>query len=49
MELGFEARHLTLVRLVIVPEQVQQSVQREDAKLGSKGVSGRARLAGRHA
>jgi len=45
---GFDAGHETGVMLVIIPKQVQQAVQGQDAKLGLERVSSRLCLAPSH-
>ena len=42
-----DARHLTAILLVVVPEQVQQPVQRQNAQFGGKGVTGELCLSAR--
>jgi len=44
-----EARHATVVSLMIVAEKVQQPVQREDSQLDRLCVAGFARLSPRDA
>ena len=46
---ALDAAHPAAVALVIVAEQVQQAVEREDAQLGQLGVARRARLTPRDA
>ncbi len=46
---AFEPHHLPVVALVIVAEEVQQSMEREHAQFGLFAVASLARLPGRDA
>jgi len=39
-----DRRHLPVILFVVVPDQMQQPVQRQHPKLGAKRVAGRRRL-----
>ena len=44
-EAAFEASHAAVIALVIIAEQVQQPVKRQDPQLSRKGMARLARLA----